>query len=168
MKRFIILFILLIFHTGVFSQIQYALVGIDGLTCSACSYATEKSLRSLNFVKDIDFELNKNVAKVTFVKDINPDLNKLAQKVRDAGYSVRNIDLVVVFKSLRIHDQECYTFEDLQLNFIAVKDQVLSGETKIKLVGKGFMSKKEFVKYKDLLKSKCPESEKVKRYYVTL
>jgi len=43
---------------------------VTGLTCSMCSQATEKSLRSLPVVAQVTPDLNKNVFLVTFRQNL--------------------------------------------------------------------------------------------------
>ncbi len=65
-----IITLLLIFSFSKNTNAQFisAIVGIDGLTCSACSYATEKSILKLIFVDSVYMELDKNIATVFFKK----------------------------------------------------------------------------------------------------
>jgi len=49
-------------------QISSAELQVNGLTCSMCSQATEKSLKTLGFVEDITPDLNTNTFMIRFKK----------------------------------------------------------------------------------------------------
>ena len=56
------IFILLLVTTISAAKAQFtkAELQVSGLTCSMCSKATEKSLRTLDFIGDIKADLNRN------------------------------------------------------------------------------------------------------------
>ena len=47
-------------------QITSAEMQVTGLTCSMCSQATEKSIRTLSYVADVKPDLNRNLFVITF------------------------------------------------------------------------------------------------------
>ena len=63
-------------------QVTSVEMQVTGLTCSMCSQATEKSLRTLNYVSDVKPDLNKNVFVVTFKKDKAVSFDELNKKVK--------------------------------------------------------------------------------------
>jgi copper chaperone CopZ len=169
-KRTIHFFIPLLFWTA-FSeaQIQSALNRIDGMTCSACSYTTERSLRTLDFVQDVELDLNNNKVKITFVKGRSIDMDKLSQKVRDAAFSVGSLILIVeLLKDQKIQTDSCMEIDQLVFHFLAVKEQLIHQTISLILIGKNFMDRKEYKKWHRINKNKCSGHGIQKEYYVTL
>ena len=168
--RLVFVFILLNSLVG-YAQIRSVIIGIDGLHCSACSFGTEKSIRKLDFVKNVKMDLNKHLAEIEFKGDKEISLEAITKQVIDAGFSVRN--MFVQFDFLNptpIKENLCYEGNNLIFNFTSVKEQTLDKTTTLQVLGEQFMSKSEFKKWKLLLKSSCnstvPSSKKV--YHVTI
>lgn len=78
-----------------FAQQATIKVGIDGLTCSLCSYSVERSIKQLPYITNFEMDLNANIAtfEIPFDEKISP--TAIAKKIVDAGYSVRNFFVVV-------------------------------------------------------------------------
>lgn len=147
---------LTIFSFALKAQFISAIVGIDGLTCSACSYSTEKSIRKLIFVDSVYMELDKNIATVYFKKNTSVSIRSLAQKVVDAGFAVRSIHAIYDFKDLKITPDQCWEFENSLYHFVKMeKEQTLSGPTTIKFIGEKYMQKAEYKKWKLLCTNNC-------------
>jgi len=138
------------------AQFISAVVGIDGLTCSACSFSTEKSIRKLIFVDSVYMELEKNIATVYFKKNSSVSIHSLAQKVIDAGFAVRSIHAIYDFQDLKITPDQCWDYENNIYHFIKIeKEQTLSGPTTIKFIGEKYMQKAEYKKWKLLCTNTC-------------
>lgn len=171
MRTIAFLFILLfVLSKCTYGQVSTISVGIDGLHCSACSFGTEKSLRQLDFVQDIKMDLNAHIAEITIKPDKKVDFDAIVQKVLDAWFSVRSVYVVYSFVNLSVSNNTCYDDKNFIFSFISVKDLVLNGPQALHLVGKNFMPRSEFKKWKNLLNNTCnnsdPKSRKV--YQVTL
>lgn len=76
-----------------------AVIGIDGLTCSACSFSTEQSIRKLDFVENVNMELNENMATITFKKDKEISIDAIVRRVYAAGFSVRSVKAIFILKN---------------------------------------------------------------------
>jgi|ERR1043165_8814641 copper chaperone CopZ len=168
-KRIIISFMLFI-ALKADAQFSSAIVGVDGLTCSACAFSTEKSIRQLEFVDSVKMELSKNMATVYFKKGAPVSIKALAQKVVDAGFAVRSIDAIFEFKGQAVSDGHCMEYENNVYHFIGLKDKrTLDGIKPVQFVGDKFMSRKEFKNWKMLCSNTCkPASPLATEYFVTL
>jgi copper chaperone CopZ len=149
-KRFFFYLLFLICAIDANAQIEYALVQVNGMTCSACTFAVQQSLQKLAFVKSVAFDLNSKVAKVNFTNEADIDLNKLSAKVADAGYSVGVLQIAISDSSRDIQKGQIISaghshFQVLNAHSIGVSPLMLT------LVGKNFMDDKTFKKYKDQL-----------------
>jgi len=118
-------------------------------------------------------DLNKHIAEVNFKSGKEIVLEMLAQKVIDAGFSVRSMDVLFDFNNLSIINNYCYEFDKSLFNFIGVKEQTLKNSVSIHLIGQNYMSKSEFKKWKKLITNPAcnafangPFSKKL--YFVTI
>jgi copper chaperone CopZ len=99
-----ILFIFLTAGKVSAQQISSAELQVAGLTCSMCSQATEKSLRSLDFIEAIKPDLNKNIFVIDFKKSKAVSIDLIRKKVQDAGFSVAGLTAVFNFDNLKIDE----------------------------------------------------------------
>src|SRR5688572_13483114 len=82
MKSLILKGFLLLSISGFSQQFKTVEIGIDGLTCSMCSRATEMNIRKLPFVDSVAMDLTNTNGVVTFKKDTQVDLDRIAEAVR--------------------------------------------------------------------------------------
>jgi copper chaperone CopZ len=122
------------------AQVSKAEMQVSGLTCSMCQLATQKAVKTLDFVADIEPDLNNTNFVITFKKDktVNPDL--LAKKVKGAGFSVSKLVLTYTFSDLKIANGASFTYGGAQFSFLNVTAKTLDGATKITLLDKDFVS----------------------------
>lgn len=100
-KNLLILFIIL-YPCRIFAQLDSVEIGVNGLTCSMCSYSVEYSLKKLEEIQSVNMDLNSNIARVYFKSGGAVDFEALAKKVKESGFSVRHISFAlpedVIFK----------------------------------------------------------------------
>ena len=60
---------------------------VEGMTCSACSLAVEKSVKKIDGVKDVNVSLLTNSMNVEYEEGVNPD--NIIQAVQKAGYDAK-------------------------------------------------------------------------------
>jgi len=146
-KQFFIYLIFSLFIVHAKAQIEYALVQVNGMTCSACSFAVQQSLQKLPFVKSVDFDLNSKVAKVNFTNGNDVDLNKLSVRVQDAGYSVGVLQIAIADSLFVIQKGQIITADHSRFQILNSHSSP-SSPLLLTLVGKNFMDDKTFKKYK--------------------
>src|SRR5437764_4369182 len=97
--RIMVLIMLIVIYNAmnVSAQIKSVTLGVDGLTCSSCSYGVEQALRKLDFVKDVKTDLNGATATISFSNDKKISFDELVKKVYQAGFSVRLTNVVYHF-----------------------------------------------------------------------
>ncbi len=170
-KYFMVICLLVLTNYFANAQFTSVMVAVDGLTCSACSYATQKSLFELDFVADVQMDLNTHIATVTFKTDKKISIDKIAQKVIDAGFSVGSLNAVFNFKEVTVSNDYCLTYEGDVYRFISTKEKTLSGSSSIKFIGEKFMRKKDFKKWKGQMSGTCSSKDSInstsKIYFVT-
>jgi len=148
------------------AQFVSAIIGVDGLTCSSCSFATEKSIRKLNFVDSVYMELDKNLATVYFKKNVPVSIKNLSQKVVDAGFSVRNMDVIFNFNNFTVNNDVCFEFENNMYQFVKIDtEKKLNGISTIRFIGEKYMSKNEYKPWNFISSNICKGTSPVSQQY---
>lgn len=142
----------LVLLTGLKSYAQITKVEImaTGLTCSMCSNAINKQLKSMTEVDSISTDLNTNTFTVYFKKDHSLEPKVLKNAVEKAGFFVGSMVLTAKFHTPTIEENTILKVDEATYTFIDIKNPVAHGEAKYKVLDKGFVTQKE---YKKLLKS---------------
>lgn len=125
-------------------QVTTVEMQVTGLTCSMCSQATEKSLRTLNYISDVTPDLNRNVFVIKFKKDKDVNFDQLNKKVKDAGFSVGKLEATINFNQTKIDNSGQAIVGNNIYRFTNASDKVLNGPVKVNVVDKGFVSNAEF------------------------
>lgn len=141
------------FASSANAQFLKADVQVSGLTCSMCQLATEKALKTLDFVSDIKPDLNKNVYVITFKKDKNVNLDQIRNKVKGAGFSVSKLVATVNFSNAKLNDNMQYKYLGNTYQFVNTSSKNLNGATRITVVDKGFIPENTFKKNLNEIKS---------------
>jgi len=128
------------------AQFTKAELQVSGLTCSMCSKATEKALRTLEFIGDIKPDLNRNVFVITFKSNAPVNLDQISKKVQNAGFSVNNLKATFNFASTKLSSNTFSYFGDTYL-VVAGADKAPSGPTTVTVVDKGFAPASVYKKY---------------------
>ena len=127
--------ILMLLSTNTYAQISKAEIRATGLTCSMCSNAINKQLKSLPEVVNVATDLNTNTFTVTLSKGnmLGPKVFK--EKVEKAGFFIGS--LVLTTKAATIK----------QGSYILVnKASNNNAEVQIQILDKGYVTEKEFKK----------------------
>lgn len=146
--------------SSVAAQAQFisADLQVSGLTCSMCQLATEKSLKTLDFISEIKPDLNRNIYVLTFKKDKAVNLDMINKKVKDAGFSVSKLVATFNFDNVKINKDFHYKFAGNQYHFIDAADKTLSGPIRLTVLDKEFIPAKDFKKYAALTTFECYKS----------
>lgn len=137
----------MLFAAGVANaQISKAEIVATGLTCSMCSNAIQKQLKALNGADSVNTDLNTNTFTVYLKKENELTPKTFKDRVEKAGFFIGSLILTMPFDNLKVEGNT----KAGNYIFVDTKPQTLSGETKIKVLDKGFVTAKE---YKKLLKS---------------
>jgi copper chaperone CopZ len=147
MKTFKV-FITLLAFTATAAQAQFikAELQVNGLTCSLCSKATEKSLRTLDFIGDIKVDLNRNIFLLTFKKEAPVNLDQIAKKVENAGFFVNNLKATFNFDNVKVFNNN-FNYTGNTYYLINGGNKVLSGRVIFTVVDKGFAPPSVYKKY---------------------
>jgi copper chaperone CopZ len=163
--------IVLLFANSAKAQFIKAEVQVSGLTCSMCQLATEKALKTLDFVSDIKPDLNKNVYVLTFKKDKNVNLDQIKSKVKGAGFSVSKLVATVNFNDVKVASNSQYKYLGNTFYFLNVPSHSLSGSTRLTILDKGFIPDNTFKKNASAIKApgyKTGQIAGIRIYHVTI
>jgi copper chaperone CopZ len=120
------------------AQISKIEIQATGLTCSMCSNAINKQLKSLSEVENVTTDLNTN----TFVVYLKPNSTltpkTFKENVEKAGFFIGT--MVVTLDSANLNSNAT--------RFIPLENQAAtdSKEIKIRILDKGYVTQKEFKK----------------------
>ena len=170
--KFLITFIvILIAASAAKAQFIKADLQVSGLTCSMCQLATQKALKTLDFVSDIKPDLNKNIYVLTFRKDKAVNLDLIKKKVKDAGFSVSKLIATFNFDHIKVSDNFHYQYSGNTYHFMNVPSKLLDGNVQIKVLDKDFISSGDFKKYAGQTEFPCYKSGvmgNTRVYHVTI
>ena len=137
------------------AQFTKAELQVSGLTCSLCSKATEKSLRTLNFIGDIKADLNRNVFVLTFKKDIPVNLDQISKKVQSAGFFVNNLKATFDFDNVKVTDSY-FSYGGDTYRLINGTNKAITGPVALTVVDKGFAPTGVLKKYNNITPDNAP------------
>ena len=127
-------------------QITKVSLQASGLTCSMCSNSINKALKTVDFVENVNANVQNSSFEITFKHNKNVDFDILKKKVEGAGFSVSKFIAFVNFNNVRIKNKEALTIGSTTLLFTNAKEEVVKGEIPVRIVDKGFVSPKEYKK----------------------
>jgi copper chaperone CopZ len=142
------IFIALLAFTATAANAQFikAELQVNGLTCSLCSKATEKSLRTLDFIGDIKVDLNRNIFLLSFKKDAPVNLDQISKTVENAGFFVNNLKATFNFDTVKVLNN-CFSYTGSTYHLINAGNKALSGPIAFTIVDKGFAPASVYKKY---------------------
>ena len=144
--------ILLLSIPSAFAQLSRVDIVATGLTCSMCSNAINKQLKTLTDVEKVDIDLNTNTF-VVFLKKNNQITPKiLKDKVENAGFFVGEMVLYMTFEKQQTVTNSIISTNNMTFIFIDENTKILNGETKLKVYDKGYLTSKAFKKVAKLIK----------------
>jgi len=129
------------------AQVTKVSLQASGLTCSMCSNAINKALKTLDFVDRVDADIKTYTFEISFKANSNVDFDKIKMKVEKAGFSVSGFVATIDFNNIQVKNNEAVTIGDKTFVFVNVKDQSLYGLKQVKVLDKGFVSPKEYKSY---------------------
>ncbi|WP_164122571.1 MULTISPECIES: heavy-metal-associated domain-containing protein [Sphingobacterium] len=139
-KSFIAALGLLLTSVAGYSQISKVDIMATGLTCSMCSNAINKQLKSLSQISNVATDLNTNTFTISFNDNQTVSPKVLKDAVEKAGFFVGSMVLTL---SPEATAAQQVTVGDDSLVFI---DDKKAGSNQYKVVDKGFVTQKEYKK----------------------
>ena len=135
LKNILSIAVLILFTTISHAQISKAEIRATGLTCSMCSNAINKQLKSLPEVVNVETDLNTNTFVVTLSETNSFTPNTFKEKVEKAGFFIGSLILTM---NSDMAQKSPYV--------IVNGTQEKSKEIQIQVLDKGYVTDKEFKK----------------------
>jgi copper chaperone CopZ len=154
MKKIVLVFVLL-FSVAAKAQVTKVIIQASGLTCSMCSNAINKAIKSLDFVDKVGANIKKSSFDISFKPGTVIDFDKLKMKVEDAGFFVAVFTATINFDNVMVQNDTYVDAGSNTFHFLNVKGQTLNGSKTIRILDKGFISAKEYKKNSNLTKMEC-------------
>ncbi len=176
MKHLLFSWLLLCIAAAAGAQIQSVTLKASGLTCSMCSKAIYQSLTRLPAVSTVKADIDHSSYAILFKPGATIVLDDLKNAVKDAGFSVAEMDVKALFNNVEISDDTHVALGNTQLHFVHVPAQKLNGEVALRLLDKEYLPEKERRKFAAQTKMACFETGKMNSksnvaeriYHVTL
>jgi copper chaperone CopZ len=171
MNRLLLVIVsLVILALPVNAQFTSVKINVIGLTCSACSFGTERSIRQLKFVEDVKVDLNTNIAEITFKKGEPVYIDQIVKKVYDAGFSVGKVIATYHFTNETVNGKSWNVGEDTYMN-LSTNAVDPSGDKEMTFVADKYMKKSDYKLYKpqiDAVKMMVKGNRSGHLYYVAM
>jgi copper chaperone CopZ len=159
--RYIKFLFVLVFPLFSIAQIKTVQLQAAGLTCSMCSNAINKSLRSLPNVNDVQTDLEKSTFIIRFKNADAANFDELKAKVEGAGFSVSKMQVQMEVNNLQVAPDAHTQIGGKQFHFVKVKQQQLNGNQLFTLVDKGFLPAKQFKTFEAATQMECIKTGKM-------
>ncbi len=130
------------------AQISKAEIIATGLTCSMCSNAINKQLKTIADVQEVSIDLNTNTFVVYFKKNNTIEPKTLKEKVENAGFFVGSMLITLPFENSDVLINTPIQNQNLSFVFVEKPKNALNGPTTLKIIDEGFVTKKEYKKWK--------------------
>ena len=125
-------------------QINKVTLQASGLTCSMCSNAINKALKSLDFVSDVNADFKTYSFNMTFKPNSVVAFDLIRKKVEAAGFAVSAFYVNINFNNIPVKAGEPVVLQYKTFLFVNTKSQVLNGDKQVKIMDKGFVSAKAY------------------------
>lgn len=157
------------FSSIAFAQINKAEIVATGLTCSMCSNAIYKQLQKSPNVDKVETNLNTNTFTVYYTKDNQTKPLEIKESIEKAGFFVGSMIVYLPSESLKSNSKTTLEQDKTTFVFLDGNAKISTNQTKIKILGKGYLTSKDFKKWSQVNVKKTDFSNSSSNvYYVKL
>ena len=154
MQKLLIVFLLLFFIKAD-AQVTKVSLQASGLTCSMCSNAINKSLKSLDVVENVKADVSASTFEISFKSGSTVNFDLLKKKVEDDGFFVASMVVILNVNQVEVSNDAHVDILGTMYHFLNTEKKQLNGEVNFKILDKGFVSAKEFKKNSKLTSMSC-------------
>ena len=155
MKLIILTLLVCLLTLGGQAQINRVTIQASGLTCSLCSNAINKALRTLDFVSDVEPNIEQSTFEIRFKNSADVNFDLLKKKVEDAGFFVAKMWVELNIAETNVENDTHLEVQGMMMHFLNVGNKTLNGLVKLQILDKGFVSSKEYKKNARFTKMDC-------------
>lgn len=123
------------FSYAAFAEIKEVEIGIDGLSCPFCVWGLRKQLKSIDEIEQLDISLKEAKANITLKDKSILNIQDYKDAVKKAGFSVREIKIVVEGKIETYNDFLALRVSKTDQLFILDKAKGLQVDSKVVIKG---------------------------------
>ena len=146
MMRLIFTAILFSIHFCADAQVSKVSIQASGLTCSMCSNAINKALKSIDYVDHVIANIKNSSFEIYFKPNAKVEFDLLKKKVEDAGFFVAKMNVSILFNDVEVANDTHVEIDNTMFHFMNVSQQKLSGEKTIQIIDKGYLTDKVYKK----------------------
>ena len=128
------------------AQVKSVSLKASGLTCSMCSNAINKALKTLDFVLGVEADIKTYTFEISFKPNSIIDFDMIKRKVTGAGFTVMEFVANIYFNNVQVKDNQPVIIQDKTFLFVNAEEQILNGDKQVKILDKDFVSPKEYKK----------------------
>ena len=154
MKK-IMLFAAILFAVSTSAQVNKVTIQASGLTCSLCSNAINKALKSVEYIDKVYADIKNSSFDLSFKPGSQVDFDQLKKKVEGAGFFVAKFSVFMNFDKVTLEDDAHVVIHQVTYHFLNIKDRNISGEHSFQVLDKGYVSAKTFKKNAIYTKMDC-------------
>lgn len=143
-----------------YSQIKNLQLQAAGLTCSMCSNAIEKALRSLPQVADIQTNLDQNLFIISLREGQTVSFDDVKNKVEEAGFSVGKLTAEVQFPAMAARQDAHVRVAGMLLHILKSSRPTAEGWHTVQVLDRSFVPQKQFKKLQQQHKTDCLKTGK--------
>lgn len=111
------------------SELQKVSIRVDGLACPFCAYGLEKKLKRLEGVERLEIKINDGLVILHFKADAKVDQELIMKKVKEAGFTPREIKVEDMSKKVAIRENPTIQKIKLHIEGMACEGCVKRVET---------------------------------------
>src|SRR5690349_19929919 len=100
------------------AQVTKVSLQASGLTCSMCSNAINKALKTLDFIDNIKADIRNYTFEISFKPESHVDFDKIKNKVEGAGFFVAGFVASINFDNIKVKDSEPVAVGNYTLLFV--------------------------------------------------
>jgi copper chaperone CopZ len=126
------------------AQVTKVSLRASGLTCSMCSNAINKALRTLDYVIDVDADIKTYTFEIAFKPNVHVDFDLIRKKVENAGFTVSDFIAIIDFDKVHPIKNDSVTVDEKTFLIENVKQESLNGIKRLRILDKGFVSPGEY------------------------
>ena len=155
MMRLFLIALLFSIHFCATAQVSKVNIQASGLTCSMCSNAINKALKSIDYVDNVIANIKNSSFDIRFKPNAKVDFDLLKKKVEDAGFFVARMDVTISLNDVEVANDTHVEIDNTMFHFMNVSQQKLSGEKTIQIIDKGYLTDKVYKKNNKYTNMNC-------------
>lgn len=150
-----------------YAQISKAEIIATGLTCSMCSNAINKQLKTLPEVEKVLIDLNSNTFMVYLKKDSAITPKALKANVEKAGFFIGSMVLTMEVDKAQKNNSG-FKNESGTYIFVDSNDNSVEESIRLKVLNSGYVTKKEYKQSTKVLSKYLVSGTKEETYFVKI